>query len=271
MIVAVDTGGTKTLVALFTNRGELRTHIRFETPKNTVKYLELLHQAFAELAIRGQVQAVSIALPGIIKNDVAVWCKNLGWRNFDIKKELGRVFDGAPVFVENDANLAGLAEVRLLKPTPLNALYVTFSTGIGTGFITNGKIDPGLRLSEGGHALVEYDGHVRQWESFGSGKAVYETYGKYANEIKSKRQWQHIADRMSRGFLALVPITQPEVVIVGGSMGTYFDRYEQYLVGSLTEKLPPHIPCPRFIQARHPEHAVIYGGFYYAFDFLARR
>ena len=271
MIVAVDTGGTKTLVSLFTHKGELRTHIKFATPKNTVKYLELLRQALAEMATRGTIDIISIALPGIIKNDVAVWCNNLGWQNFDIKKELGPVLGGIPILVENDANLAGLAEVRLLKPTPLNALYVTFSTGIGTGFVTHGKIDPGLRLSEGGHALVEYDGRVREWESFASGKAVYETYGKYARDITSQKQWRHIADRMSRGFLALIPITQPEVIIIGGSIGTYFERYEQHLTGLLRERLPQHIPCPQLVQARHPEHAVVYGGFYYARDLLARR
>lgn len=271
MIVAVDTGGTKTLVSLFTRKGELRTHIKFATPRNPIKYLELLRQALTEVAGRGTVDAVTIALPGIIKNDVAVWCKNLGWRDFDIKQALGPLFGGVPVLIENDANLAGLAEVRLLRPTPLNALYVTFSTGIGTGFITNGSIDPGLRLSEGGHALVEFNGKVQEWENFASGRAVYETYGKYARDITSKRHWQQIADRMSRGFLALIPITQPEIIIIGGSMGTYFERYEQQLTNILVAKLPPTIPCPHLVQAHHPEHAVAYGGFYYAHDFLTRR
>lgn len=271
MIVAVDTGGTKTLVCLFTRTGELKSEIKFPTPKNTVKYLELLRQALREVAGSNTIDAVSIALPGIIKNDVAIWCKNLGWRDFAIKKELGPLFGGVPVLVENDANLAGLAEVRLLKPTPLNALYMTFSTGIGTGFITNGQIDPGLRLSEGGHALIEFDGKLREWESFASGRAVYETYRTYARDIKNKRQWQHIADRMSRGFLALIPITQPEIIIIGGSMGTYFDRYASYLTDILIKKLPPTIPCPHLMQAHHPEHAVAYGGFYHAHDFLTGR
>lgn len=270
MIVTVDTGGTKTLVAAFTNKGEMKAHFKFPTPKNTVKYIALLREALESLPIKGRVDAVSIALPGIIKNDIALWCKNLGWRNFDIKKELGSIFNSAPILVDNDANLAGLAEARMMKTIYPSVLYVTVSTGIGTGFITDGDINPGMRYSEGGQMLVEFDGRVCEWERFASGRAIYETYGKYANEITSKRQWRHIADRISRGFLAIIPLSQPDVVVFGGSMGTYFDRYEEYLVGLLEEKLPPHITRPHFIQARHPEHAVAYGGYYHAIDFLAR-
>src|SRR5690606_25422172 len=135
----------------------------------------------------------------------------------------------APVLIENDANLAGLAEARMLDPTPVSSLYVTISTGIGTGVITNGHIDPGLRLSEGGRALIEYDGSVREWESFASGKAIYTIYGKFARDITNKRHWDQIADRISRGFLAAIPLIQPDVIIIGGSIGTYFQRYGKQL------------------------------------------
>lgn len=249
----------------------MKAHVRFPTPKNTVKYLALLREALAELPIRGKVDAVAIALPGIIKDDIAIWCKNLGWQNFDIKKALGPLFDGAPIFVENDANLAGLAEARMLKPLQSSVLYVTVSTGIGTGFITDGEINKGMRCSEGGQMLVEFDGRVRQWESFASGQAIFETYGKFGSEIKSKRQWRHIADRISRGFLAIIPLSQPDIIVIGGSMGAQFKQYAEYLTGYLEEGLPPHIKRPQFIQARHPEHAVVYGGYYHATDKLARR
>jgi len=179
------------------------------------------------------------------------------------------VLGGAPLFIENDANLAGLAETRQRDPLPASSLYVTISTGIGSGVITNGKIDPGLRYSEAGRALVEFDGVVREWETFASGKAIYNTYGKYARDIKSKRIWNKIADRISRGFLAVIPIIQPDVIIIGGSIGTYFKQYDEQLKGILKEKLPPHIPLPKLVQAKHPEQAVIYGCYYYALDVLA--
>ena len=269
MIVAVDTGGTKTLIAGYTEDGKITTEFKFPTPVKRSEYVDTLTTHLTALFDPAKVDAIVIALPGIIRDGVAVWCNNLHWKNFDLASELKGVLGGAPLFIENDANLAGLAETRMRDPVPVSSLYVTVSTGIGSGVITNGKIDPGLRYSEAGRALVEYDGMVREWETFASGKAIYNTYGKYAREIKSKRVWNNIADRISRGFLAVIPIIQPDVIIIGGSIGTYFKQYDVQLKGILKEKLPPHIPLPKLVAAKHPEQAVIYGCYYYALDVLA--
>jgi predicted NBD/HSP70 family sugar kinase len=269
MLVAVDTGGTKTLIADFSEDGKVGKQIKFPTPPNQQDYVDLLRSTLKEQYGGHRVEGIVIAMPGIIKDGVAVWCENLKWANFDVKAALKGVLGNTPILVENDANLAGLAETRSLKKLPESSLYVTVSTGIGTGITTAGVIDPGLRLSEGGRALVEFDGAVREWESFASGQAIHLTYGKYARDIHSKRTWNQIADRISRGFLAIVPILQPDIIIIGGSIGTYFDQFGEQLEGILREKLPAHIPCPKFVQAQHPEQAVIYGCYYYALDSLS--
>ncbi len=269
MLVTVDTGGTKTLIAQFKQNGTIGKTIKFPTPPRQDDYVTLLRKTLQENYEAHEVSAITIALPGIVKNGVAVWCNNLRWKDFDALSALSNVLGDTPVFIENDANLAGLAETRILSPVPASSLYVTISTGIGTGVITNGQIDPGLRYSEGGRSLVEFDGVVREWESFASGKAIYTTYNMYARDIKSTRTWKQIADRISRGFLAIIPVIQPDVVIIGGSIGTYFEHYDEQLVAILREKLPPHIPCPKFLKASHPEEAVIYGCYYYAIDRLA--
>lgn len=266
MILTVDTGGTKTLVALFDTKGTITQSLRFATPATTEAYVEQLREIITSQFAAHDISAIVVALPGIIRKGVAVWCNNLGWTNFDAGKALAGVLGKTPVYIDNDANLAGLAEARSLSKVPVAALYVTVSTGIGTGFITDGKIDPGLRYSEGGRMLVEYDGVVREWETFASGKSIYTTYHRFASDITSKKSWEQIADRISRGFLAVIPLTQPEVIIIGGSIGTYFSRYKTPLTALLKQKLPPHIPCPRIVQAKHPEEAVVYGCYYYALD-----
>lgn len=272
MIIAVDTGGTKTLVACYDEKGTIVGEpYKFPTPPKEKDYVEALRDYLTEAFSQTDVDAIVIAIPGIIKDGVAVWCNNLKWKNFDVAAAFRGILGGAPLFVENDANLAGLAETRQLEEIPVSSLYVTVSTGIGSGFITNGKIDPGLRHSEPGRALIEYDGVVREWETFASGKAIYNTYHKFARDIKSKRVWHSVADRISRGFLAVIPIIQPDVIIIGGSIGTYFKQYSGDLKGILREKLPDHIPLPKIVQAKHPEQAVIYGCYYYALDELATR
>jgi glucokinase len=271
MLVTVDTGGTKTLIASFEQNGDIGEMIKFPTPVDPDEYVTLLRRTLVDNYGSADVEAVVVGLPGIIKDGIAIWCNNLGWKNFNAATALAGVLGDAPVLIENDANLAGLSETRILEPIPASSLYVTVSTGIGTGIITNGRIDPGLRYSEGGRALVEFDGVVREWESFASGKAIYQSYGKYAREITNKKIWDQIADRISRGFLAMIPIIQPDIVIIGGSIGSYFENYSPQLEALLREKLPDHINCPRFVPAAHPEEAVIYGCYYYALDYLTSK
>ncbi len=266
MIVAVDTGGTKTLITLFSRDGVAGKMIKFPTPPNQTDYVDLLKSTLQSNYGGQRIDAVSIAMPGIVKDGVAVWCNNLKWKNFDVSTALKGVLGRAPILVDNDASLAGLAETRSRDPMPKSVLYITVSTGIGTGFITDGVIDPGLRYSEGGRMLVEYAGKVREWESFASGKAIHKEYKKYARDIKSKKDWNNIADRISRGMLVAIPLTQPDMIIIGGSIGTYFKEYSAELKNILAHHLPPHIPCPQIVSAKHPEHAVIYGCYYYAID-----
>lgn len=271
MIVAVDTGGTKTLIASFNAKGEMQSSFKFPTPRDQGEYVATLRTFLREKFAHTKTEALVIALPGIVKNGVAIWCDNLEWKDFGALEAFQGVLDNAPVYIENDANLAGLAEARALDPIPTSVLYVTISTGIGTGIITNGKIDPGLRLSEGGHVMVEFDGKLRIWEDFASGKAIKEAYNSYARDITDSEVWYQIADRISRGFLALIPVLQPEIVVIGGSMGAYFSQYNSQLESILRAQLPPHIPCPQFIEASHPEEAVVYGGYYYVVDILNSR
>ncbi len=268
MIIAVDTGGTKTLVASFLDDGSIHQEIKFPTPKDQVDYIESLVAAIKQVSLEARIEAIVVAMPGIVKDGIAIWCNHLLWSNFDVRTPLTAAFPEVPVYVENDANLGGLGEVRQLASVPSCALYVTISTGIGTGFISNGVIDPGLRLSEGGRSLVEYDGLVQEWEMFAAGSSIYRVYGKYARDIHSKRVWNQIADRISRGFLAIIPLVQPDVVIIGGSIGTYFNQYDKQLTNLLREHLPPHIPVPHFSEAKEAEKAVIYGCYFYGHDIL---
>lgn len=270
MIVAVDTGGTKTLVTSFDKRGNIGEIFRFATPGMPDEYLatltEFLHDHFAGK----KLDAVVVGAPGIVRNNTLTWAGgNLSWENLDIAGAISHAMD-CPVWLENDANLAGLAEARALKSTPETSLYITVSTGIGSGIVIDGKLSEALGDSEVGHMLLEYDGTLAEWEKFASGKAIKNTYGSYARDIHDPRIWRQIADKISRGFLVLIPTLQPDVIIIGGSIGTYFTHYGPYLKNILKDKLSAHITLPEIRQAAHPEEAVIYGCFYYAKDKLTR-
>lgn len=272
MLITIDTGGTKTLVTAFTRKGKPGEEFRFPTPKNEDDYIgtlgELLYEKY--ISTGKTIDGIVLAIPGLVVDNIAQHCPNLGWTKFDIAKKLQPLLEDVPIFLENDANLAGLSETLRLKKQPRNSLYVTISTGIGTGIIAAGRIDKNMAMSEGGHMLLEYDGRLREWEDFASGRAIKETYGSYARDITNKSVWRQVADKISRGFLVMIPMIMPDVIIIGGSIGTYYERYGETLQKMLKNQLPEHIPMPKFYQAKYPEEAVIYGCYYYGVQQLNR-
>lgn len=266
MIIAVDTGGTKTLVTAFMDSKKSHKQFRFPTPQKFDEYITQLSELLSREYELSKAKVISIAVPGITKGDSVVLAPHLGWKNINLASSLRKNIPQytGKILLENDANLAGLAEATALSPTPKTCLYVTISTGIGTGIITNGIINEYLRLSEGGHMQLEYDGIVRDWDQFASGLSIYTTYGKYASDIHDKRTWEFITDKIARGFYALIPILHPDTIVIGGSIGTYFSRYSKTLEKLIDNALPTYIDRPVILQAQHPEEAVIYGCNLYA-------
>ncbi len=265
MIIAVDTGGTKTLVARFAEDGTVEASEKFPTPTDTEKYLTLLAATIHSLSEGKTPRVISIAMPGWIQDDIIISCGNLPWRNFAIKAELAKHFKGTAILVENDANLGGLGEAYALKKLPHRCLYVTVSTGIGGGFIVDGAIDPATRTGEIGAMRLEFDGKVVQWEHMASGKALAKEYHLLASELTDHRHWRAIANRLSRGFLAFLPILRPDLVIIGGGVGAHYDNFAKYLTEDIEKHLPAHYQCP-IVKAQHPEEAVIYGCYRHAID-----
>lgn len=260
MIIAVDVGSANTIVASLNKNGEIINHVKMATPQSATDATDVIIAAITSQFSNLSFDRIIVGVPGPVKNGRVAWCSNLddSWDNFDLAETLRATFS-VPVTLENDANLAGLAEVDALAHTPRSAVYLSIGAGIGSSIIVNGKLVNGLLNSEAGMTELEYDGKIRTWESFASGKAIFEAYDKLAEEITSKRIWQAITDRIARGLLVLIPIIQPELIIIGGSMGGSFSKYGSLLNDLLDEKLPAKLARPRIIAASQPEMAVIYG------------
>ncbi len=262
MILAVDIGSSKTLIALLDKKGKITKLSSLATVDQALKCTELIIATIlAEFDVKN-IQKIAIAVPGVVKNNKVAWCSNLSpdWQNFDIIKEFKKTFN-VDIKLENDANLAGISEISHLQNKPKSAIYLNIGAGIGSGFIIDGKLIPGLLNSEAGMTMLEYDGIIREWEKFASGRAIRETYDRPASEITSIGAWQSIADRISRGLLVLIPIIQPEIIIIGGIMGNYFSKYSQHLNNLIDEKLPLELDRPKIIAAKEPDEAVINGCF----------
>ena len=260
MYAGVDVGGTKTLVALLDEDGKVLEECRFATPREYDAFLSEVAKAFTGFQADDLLAAVA-GVPATVldrERGVGVSFGNLPWRNVWIEKDLEQIF-GCPVVVENDAKLAGLSEALLLKKQYTKVLYVTISTGIGYALIIDGQIDTSIGDGGGRTMLVEHKGKMMVWESFASGKAIYEKYGKPAHDIQDDRIWHTIARHIAKGLIELIAVTEPEVIVFGGSVGTYFDRYKPYLMTALQHYELPLFAIPPLAGAQHPEEAVIYG------------
>jgi predicted NBD/HSP70 family sugar kinase len=264
MIVAVDTGGTKTLVAVFDTAGQVVRDHRFPTPPLVEDYIAQLTTTIDELLAGQAITCLSVGLPGNIQNGVMVWAGNLAWHDTDMHALLSNHYD-CPIIVENDANLAGLAETRALAETPPVCLYITVSTGIGTGLTIDGKIHPRLSRTEGGRMLLHHDGQPTIWESFASGKAIKARFNQLASEITDEATWRIVSDNIAQGLLAICPLLRPDVVVIGGGVGAHYDKFSQYLTATMQENLRDNY-MPVIVEAVHPETAVLYGCYYHALD-----
>jgi glucokinase len=163
------------------------------------------------------------------------------------------------MLVENDANLAGLSEAMILKHKYQKVLYVTVSTGIGTGYIVNQQVEPAMADSEGGELMIQRGDKVMKWESFASGKAIFERYKQKASDIEDPAIWTAICKDLSIGFIDLIAVCQPEVIVIGGGVGHYLEKFHDILVAELKQYENPMVQVPPIVKAARPEEAVVYG------------
>jgi predicted NBD/HSP70 family sugar kinase len=255
---AIDVGGTKTLVAVFDAHGKLVEKQKFPTPPEYPEFLKELKKTLKSLST-DEFQAVTIAMPGSVDHDHGLVHAfgNLTWRDVHVIADLEKLTH-CPVLLENDAKLAGLSEA-LLVPDYEKVLYITISTGIGTGLIVNGTIDRDLSDSEAGQMILEHNGKHVKWESFASGKAIVARYGVRAAELDDREAWKVLSRDFASGILTLVATLQPDVMIIGGGVGSHFDKFGKYLQAELKKYETPLVPIPPIIPAKNPEEAVIHG------------
>jgi len=259
MYLGIDIGGTKTLLGVLTDDGVITEQHKFPTPKNYDDFLKELAKAVDKLSTKEFI-ACGLAVPGKVDRErgLVLDMGNLTWADLPIQSDVSKITH-CPVAFDNDANLAGLSEAMLLKHQYSRVLYVTISTGIGTGIIVDQKIDPGMQDSEGGHMVLEHHGQLKIWESFASGKAIVTRFGKQAHEITDEKTWDIIAHDIALGLIELIAIIQPQVIVLGGGVGASFERLETPLHKILARYSTPLVPIPPIMKAQRPEEAVVYG------------
>jgi len=162
--IGVDLGGTKMLIGVLD--ADASINYRWEGPSPAESAEELLDRMEHELgkaqAACPSVAAVGLGIPCTVdfERGVAVSSVHLPLVDVPVREEMRRR-TGLPVFVDNDANLAAVAEHRLgAARGAQNLVMLTIGTGIGGGLILGGRPYRGSSgaAAELGHMVIDLDG-----------------------------------------------------------------------------------------------------------------
>lgn len=162
--IGVDLGGTKMLLGVLDGDSKVAWESReASTGQSEAELVDLLVREVEEArAARPGVEAIGLGIPATIDHErgVALSAVNLPIEDLPIR-DLVQRRTGLPVFVDNDANVAALAEHRLgAGRGASHMVMLTIGTGIGGGLILGGEIFRGASGAgaELGHLTIEMDG-----------------------------------------------------------------------------------------------------------------
>ena len=287
-VVAVDLGGTNIRAARCDAAGNIlqRTRQLTRPHEGTQAVLNRIVQSIHEVAGDGDtVHAVGIASPGSLNpyTGLVMFAPNLGWSHVPLRSLL-QVELGLPVGIGNDANLAALGEQHYGAGRGIaNLVYVTLSTGIGSGVILNNQLVLGAHglATEGGHMTVDVFGPLSGsgvpggFEGYAAGPAIARLAQKRLSEgcvskmlelaegdiskVSAKEVGdaahlgdplaleivQHIARIIGLGFVNLLHLFDPEIIVVGGSVALMGDLLLEPVRATIQQyAMPPYRGVP---------------------------
>ncbi|MBA7737643.1 N-acetylmannosamine kinase [Escherichia marmotae] len=255
-ILAIDIGGTKLAAALIGADRQIRDRRELPTPASQTP--EALREALATLVapLQAHAQQVAIASTGIIRNGslLALNPHNLGGLlHFPLVKTLEQLTD-LPTIAINDAQAAAWAEYQALERDITDMVFITVSTGVGGGVVSDGKLLTGSGGLAGhiGHTLADPHGpvcgcgRVGCVEAIASGRGIAaaaqgELAGANAKTIFTRagqgdEYAQQLIHRSAHALARLIAdvkaTTDCQCVVVGGSVGLaegYLALVETYL------------------------------------------
>jgi len=281
LYIGIDLGGTGIKAGVVDEQG--RILIKDSCPTGAERGYEAVIHDMAMLALdvvkkggydMADVKAIGIGLPGVMDHRTGrvPFCTNLAWHDVPLVEEMAKYTD-VPVFADNDATVAGLAEsVAGVSAGCSDSVFVTLGTGVGGGVIINGKVFSGSHgaASEIGHMVTVVDGEMCScgmrgcWERYASATAIIREGRKLckanpetelmkavdgdpqaitakhvidlakAGDPDCVALFERYIDHLCIGLRNLVNVYDPEVIVLGGGVS----HAGQFLLDAVRAKLP---------------------------------
>jgi predicted NBD/HSP70 family sugar kinase len=229
--VGLDIGGTKLMVATATTPGRILRRTREPTPLDLAVGLETLHRMIAQVVDGEAISAIGAAIGGPLDapRGIVSPLQQPQWRAVPLKAIIEARW-GCPLFVDVDANVAALGEYALCSAPVDRLLYITVSTGMGGGFVVDGRLYRGALAGhpEVGHQAVHFRcahpervacgcGAPDCLEALVSGNGIRGVYQKPAEDL-SDDEWAEVAYNLGQGLRNLATIYLPGVIVLGGGV-----------------------------------------------------
>ena len=229
--IGLDIGGTKFMVAAATGNGEIIRRVRTYPSDTLEKDLATLHEMIEKVAGGEVISGMGAAIGGPLdwKTGIVSPLHQPTWREVNLK-EIMETRWGPPFFVDVDTNVAALGEFYRTRMTSQKFLYITLSTGMGGGFIVDGRIYRGAGGAhpEIGHQSIPYRcantagiqcecGIPDCLEALVSGNGIRRIYGKPAEDL-SVMEWGEVAYNLGQGLRNLAAIYTPDEIRLGGGL-----------------------------------------------------
>lgn len=250
-IIAIDLGGTNLKLGLL----DLALKIRDRETLSTVDFsqkqslIKAIVSSVNNIILnnrlkRNNILGLGLGLPGPIdvERGIVHFFPNIpGWHDVKLKKILEKSL-GLTVFMDNDGNLAALAEYKLgAAKDAKNAICITLGTGVGGGIIIEGNLYRGSSFAAGeiGHIPINEKGNecncggIGCLESYiGNRRIMQEAKRIFKRDIsleevsklaknknkKAIKIWARIGVQLGVGLVGIVNVLNPDCIIIGGGV-----------------------------------------------------
>ena len=253
-ILAVDLGGTKTLVTLVDGKDLVESRL-FPTQLGSGpdQLLETIHSEVNDL--QGEFDGIGFAVTGLVSDGIwsALNEKTLCISDdYPLAERVTEIFGITPILL-NDAQAAAYGEFAFGAGQGQDTVFLTVSTGVGGGIVVHGRLLTGLaghfgqlRNADGERLEDSVSGRAMERQARTLGFKV--TVPKIFEEVENGTPWaETIFDASARGVATLcanIKLTlDPAHIVIGGGIGLvpmYLERVKSHLSG-LTSKLQPKL------------------------------
>ena len=225
--VGIDIGGTGIKAAIVDiKKGELASErVRVETPEGgEPEAIAATCKSIIEtLGVSHKNYPVGICFPAVVKHGFTQSAANVSkrWIGLNADKLFDTTLD-RHTHVINDADAAGLAEVKFGAGRGSHGLTImtTLGTGIGTAIFYNGVLIPNAEL---GHLEIE--------------GVDYETKAAYSAMEREELSFEQWAERLQKYYSTLERLLVPDLFIVGGGISKNHEKFLPLL--NLKTKIVP--------------------------------